>query len=206
MLSAATGTKIFTNPDVGLTDAQREQNYSDARDAFNARYQAWLASLDFATINYSGLDRAPLNAYYDAPAEPSLSAAKAKADLIVLGNVRSIRPTAFDGTYVTLDVDSSIKGAAASTVVIHQGGGLRPTPDWKGMYIAYAEDAPLLIPQDRAMVFLYRAQSGALEIQSFTGLYRSKAGRLSSVPGNPFAASVDGTSETAFTAAVKGLP
>src|ERR1700674_1574850 len=201
-LSAEGGNKTITNPDAGLTDAQRAQNYSSGRDAFNARYQQWLASIDFSKVNYASLKRVPLNALYESP-QPSLSAAKAHAELILVGKVRAIRPTAFDGTYVTLDIDGLMKGSASASVIIHQAGGLRPTPDWKGMFIAYALDEPLLIPNDRAVLFLNRGSTGTLEVQGFTGLYRSTGGRVSAVAGNPFAQDVDGRSEVDFIATVK---
>jgi hypothetical protein len=205
MVAAAVGKALPVNPDAGLTDSQRQQIYSNGRDTFNARYDRWLASLDLAAIDYGALQRHNIMALYEPP-EPSLGAAKIRAEVIALGNVRSIRPTAFDGTYVTLNVDAVIKGKPTTSIVLYQGGGLRPTPDWKGMFIADAMNAPLLLPGERAMVFLQRNRSGSLEIQSFTGLYRSNSGRVVSVRGNPFAARVDGTLERDFVAAVVAQP
>lgn len=202
MLAAAAGEKMAPgDPDAGLTDSQRQQIYSAGRDSFNFRYESWVASLDPSTIDYGVLDRAPLLALYAAP-EPTLGAAKARSALIVLGIVRSIRLTAFDGTYVTLDVVGVVKGNAPGTILIHQGGGLRPSPDWKGMFIADALDAPLLVPKDRALVFLQKGSAG-FEIQGFTGLYRSKLGKLSAVEGNPFAGTVNGALEADFITTVK---
>jgi hypothetical protein len=194
----ASGTKVVPpDPSAGLTDAQRAKIYSAGRNESDARYESWLASLNLTQINYGALQRHPILGLYE-PGAPTLAAAKARADLIVLGKVRSIRPTAFDGTYVTLEVEGLVKGTAGATLVLHQSGGLRPTQDWKGMFIAEGLDAPLMIPNDRAVVFLHIGSKGSLEIQGFTGLYQSKFGRISAVPGNPFANDVDGMIEAEF--------
>jgi hypothetical protein len=202
-LAAAEGKVVGPDPFAGMSDAQQEQSISAGRNDFDARYKAWLASLDFSAINYKALERQPILGLYEPP-EPTLGAAKAQAHLIVLGKVRSIRPTAYDGTYVTLDLAAVLKGQASGSIVFHQGGGIRPTPDWKGMFIADAMNAPLMLPNERVIVFLQMRSTGALEVQGFTGIYQSNSGRLSAVPGNPFAGDVNGALESDFIVTVKG--
>lgn len=197
-LAAGIAKGPVSNPDAGLTDTQRDQAYKAATAKFEARYQAWLASIDPSSVPYDALPHSDMTAISEAPAQ-TLADAKAHATLIVVGRVRSIRPTAFDGTYVTMDIDRSLKGAASGTLLVHQGGGLRPTPDWKGMFIADAPNAPLLLPGHRFIVFL---QGTSAEVQGFTGEYELVGGAVRPTKLNPFGDSVSGKSEAEFVAAI----
>jgi hypothetical protein len=190
------------NTEANLTDAQRNQLYEQNWQQFQARYVQWVAALDLTKVNLRVLPRQPILADFVGPIDQNLAQATADADLAVRAEIVSIKPTAFDGTYVTIQVAGNLKGSApAGTMVVHQGGGLRPTPDWNGMYIADSPDAPLMLPGDR-VVLLLKQRSGIYEPESFTGLYRITAGRISAVPGNPFAGSIDGQSEPVFESSI----
>jgi hypothetical protein len=202
-VAAASGSKTPSDPYANMSDAQKAQAIQSSRAQFEARYENWLASLDLSKIPYRSLKHLDELGLYDPPA-PSFVDATARADVIVLGTVRSIRPTTFDGSYATLDIKRAIKSSPATTLVVHQGGGLRPTADWKGMFIADAPAAPLLLPGDRVMVFLQHGAEGKLDIQAFSGLYHLESGRVASVRGNPFAAQIDGKSESAFISVIQG--
>jgi hypothetical protein len=166
--------KGIYNPEAGMTDAQREALHQQQRTAFEDRYKAWLGSLDPSTIGWASLPRNSIAAGY-APPAPTLAAAIANADDIVIGTVTSMRPVMF-GTYSTLALDRTVKGSLPATTVIYQGGWLMPTADWKGASISEADNAPLLIPGDQALLFLTKDPRGDLEIQGFSGYYRVKDG------------------------------
>ncbi len=202
-VAAANGTKTPSDPYADMSDAQRAQAIQASRSEFEAHYQSWLASLDLSKVPYRSLQHRDELGLYDPPA-PTLADATARADVIVLGTVRSIRPTAFDGSYSTLDIKQAIKGSPVTTLIVHQGGGLRPTPDWKGMFIADAPDAPLLLPGDRVVVFLQQRGEGNVDIQAFSGLYHVESGSTVSAKGNPFATQIDGKSESGLISAIQG--
>jgi hypothetical protein len=196
---AGTFNKGQRHADAGMTDDQRTAAQSASRAEFDTRYMAWVASLDPNTIPYASLPHQQLLGLFDA-GQPSLGLAKAHADLALSGRVVSLRLTPFDGTYVTMDVESWIKSPdRPSTIEFHQLGGVRPTADWKGMFIADGPNAPLLLPGSRATLLLQTgATGGAPEVQSFTGIYLHVDGVIRTVSGNPFGPSVDGLTEAAF--------
>ncbi|MFY9531908.1 MAG: hypothetical protein WAR24_23640, partial [Candidatus Acidiferrales bacterium] len=156
-------------------------------------------------VNLRNLPRRPVLATYAAPAATSLTQATHDADLVIRGDVVSIMPTAFDGTYVSVRIARSLKGSASGTVVIHQGGAIEPTPDWAGMFIADSEAGPLMIPGDNVVLFLHKSGS-AYEPQAFTGLYWSTLHGLKAVPGNPFGRSVEAQTVSTFQTLISAVP
>ena len=185
------------NTEVGLTDAQRNARYVQAWNAFQARYSSWVAAQNLSKIDLHKLPRRPLLASYVAAPAQTLAVARARADLIIRGTVVSIMPTPFDGTYVSVEISKTLKGDARGVIVIHQAGGIRPTTDWSGMFIADSEAAPLILPGDDIVALLQRHVEG-YEAQPFTGLYLNTTRGLRAVPGNPFGSSVDGQAALAF--------
>jgi hypothetical protein len=182
------GKQQRTNPDAGLTDAQRDARYSAGRGEFEARYADWIKGLDVSKLDLASLPHADLNGYY-LPPQPNLSAAAAAAGTIVSGVVTGIQPRT-SGSTATLSVETAIKGAAADSIVISQAGGFQPTQDWKGAMIADAEAAPTLLPGDRVLLFVSTSAAGsdAYEVQGWTGTYRLANGRVTPLAGNPFKA------------------
>lgn len=196
---AVSSSGRFGNPDAGLTDSQRNANYAAARASFDARYQQWIADLDVTKLDFSSLPHVELNVSV-LPPQPTLIAAKSKADRIVVGTVTGLKPTT-SGTFVSLSVSRTIKGANGSTITLRQASGLRPTSDWKGVMIADSPGEPLLLPGTRVELFLQTATDGVLEIQSVTGFYYLSPSGVRALELNPFASSVNGLSESQFATA-----
>ncbi|MGH3262082.1 MAG: hypothetical protein ACRDNS_08825, partial [Trebonia sp.] len=130
------------NPDAGLTDAQRNAIYQQTEASFQQRYKAWLKSAAAHSQNLRALPRHPMAASY-LPGQPTLLAAKQKAEVIISGTVTAIR---FEpGTAVlTVHVNRTVKGSAGNDILVIQGGGLFPDPDFKHASLTINESAPLL--------------------------------------------------------------
>lgn len=197
--AAGTAKGPFANPDAGLSDAQRNANYANLRASFDARYAKWVANLDLSKIDLYSLPHAELNVQV-VPGQPTLRAAKSKADWIVVGTAVSLKPTV-NGTLVSLAVSRSLKGGQTSSITLRQASGLRPTADWTGVFIADSPGEPLLLPGTRVELFLQKSPDGVPEIQSITGMYYLGASGVKALDLNPFAASVDGQAESVFVAA-----
>ncbi len=94
-------------------------------------------------------------AVWETPAAFSLPAAAEMADLIVVGTARAVQFRADGDTLVTFAVERSLKGAADEAVVIAVAGGLRPAADGRGApALTDSADVPLLLPGERAVLFL----------------------------------------------------
>lgn len=188
----------FTNPDAGLTDTQRDQNYASARTEFESRYAQWIASLDISKVDLTAVPHVEMNVVV-LPGQPTLAAAKARADIIVVGTVAGLKPMV-SGTAVSVAVARTLKGQESSSITVRQASGFRPTPDWKGIMIADSPGEPLLLPGTRFELFLERSSDGSLEIQSVTGMYYFTPNGVKALGSSPFASSVDGQSEVQFQA------
>jgi hypothetical protein len=194
---AASPKVLPPDPEAGLTDVQKEALHQQARSTFVTRYTAWLNTLNIAALDLHGLRRYDLNADV-LPGQPTLTAAVQQAGLVVVGTVMAITPTTFSGTNTTLGVDQVVKGTTQSPLTNNQGGGLRPTLDWTGVTIADEPGSPLLLPGDRAILFLQVDNLGRLYIQSVSGWYQVTGGLVTASAGNPFASSVTGKTEATF--------
>jgi hypothetical protein len=186
------------NTEAGLSDAQRDALYQKTWQAFQAEYVEWVAGLDLAKIDLRKLPRRQILASYAAPSSKNLLEAVAAADLVIRGEVIDIRPTAFDGTYVHLRVSRSLKGGQISSLVVRQGGGIDPTPDWRAMIVSDSLAAPLMLPGDKVIAMLRQESAGAYQPEGFTGLYWSTDQGMRPIAGNPFAESIKFQSEAAF--------
>lgn len=184
--------KPSTNPDAGLTDSQRAAIYNNEWNSFSTRYQAWLPGQDLSAAHLHTLVRADQAGSY-LPGQSSLTAAVAAAEDVVAVTVKSISPTPFSGTAVSVTVTTSYKGGLAGDVVITQGGTISPEPDWVTAEISDPASDHLLLPGDQAILFLYRPGGSELDIQSFTGEYMiNPDGSVTALPGNPFGGGITG--------------
>ena len=187
------------NPDAGLTDAQRHAKYAASRASFEAHLAAWYADLDASSLDLRALQRGYIMASYVDPLQDLYSAVN-KANTIVVGTVARTTPDS-QGALVVLNVERRVKDASAGpTVIIRQGSGVFPGPDWKTLVIKDGENDPLLLPGERVILFLVPSDvPGAdFQVQSFTGHYTVDSGRVRALAGNPFGASIDKLPEQAF--------
>jgi hypothetical protein len=192
-------------PDRGLTTAQKEQKHRELRAAFEARYRTWFAAYVGRNPDVRSLQRRPMMATF-LGVQPDLAKAVAAADAIVSGAARSIQFSADGGATVVFSAQQVLKGTVGPDVTIAMVGGPRPEPDFVTAYLAYADAAPLLLPGDRAILFLQRSGApNVYEVQSYSGYYRTEGGTVGALPENPFAKEVQGLSETAFVARVRQL-
>ncbi len=160
---------------------------------FEARYAGWLARLNIRVLGWERVPRESLMDLAVPPRVRTLQEAVASAGWIVVAAAVAIDPTLFSGTKVTLQVTQTLKGAPLAQVTLVQPGGLDPTSDWKGVIVGTSVTNPLLLPGQRAMLFLSRAPaSGEFTVQPVTGLCMVVDGQLQPVVGNPFGAEVAG--------------
>lgn len=106
---------------------------------------------------------------------------------------------------VTLKIDRVLKGSTGSTLEIAMGGGPAPAGNWDEVHLVFDENAPLLLPGDRAVLFLeYEDSIQSYLVQSFSGEYLvDSAGNVQALEINPFAAEVNGRSLDEFAAVIE---
>jgi hypothetical protein len=177
---------------------QRDAYYRGLEDDADKKYQAWLQSDFVKSLDLRSLPQTFLN-IDPAAGYNSLEEASDHADMVVLGQVVSVKTG--PQTETTFRVERTAKGSAASTISITQSGGIRPGADLDHPVMAVSEFTPMLLPGDRAVLLLERADKegpGHLRIQNFSGEYRSDSARkVRSTHGNKFH-DVDGMSESAI--------
>jgi len=194
-----------TDPDAGLTDAQKDARHSQLRAAYQARLADWVAGLNPAALDFVNAHHADMLGSY-LPGRADLPAAIRDATAVVVGKVAAVTPRT-SGALVELDVVQSLKGDSPTRLYVLQASALRPTADWKGFVIADAASDPLLLPGQDVVLLLSRsgAEPNAFEIQSGSGLYYLRDGAVFSLPVNPFRAAVDGQPASAFVASVLAI-
>lgn len=171
-------------PRAALPPAERQAAEQAAFEQFQQRRAAWIEAFQASGRDARDLPRAALLASY-APPKPTVAAAADAAARVVSGRVESVRFTP-SGTATVF------RASDGTAVELVQNGGPEPAENFVDGTLAYAENAPLLLPGDDAVLVLERGPGGTLEIQSWTGLYVVRDGRVTAVEGNPFKASVDG--------------
>lgn len=156
------------------------------------------------------LERVDMAISYATP-PGTLATALAKAELAVNGTVETsqfqIRADGLVYTFVTMVVDESFKGSLkpGDRLTFMQSGGpvVYPSPHGdREPQLLQAKADPILLPGDRATVFLARAdytpEGIFVAAWPFTSQYRQEGGRVTAVPGNPFAAEVTGLPASSF--------
>jgi len=203
--SGSKGIPFPTNPDVGLTDAERDAQYQAASKEFDAKFDLWLRDFMVSETDPWSLPTNEISALF-VEGQPSLEAATKDADVIGFGIVRSVEFTPYVAT-VRFDLTDAIKGNAGS-VAISQSGGPYPSQDWKTAQLAIAPNDPLLRPGQRALLFLkINSASGHHYVQSYTGHYEIVDGKVLALQGNPFTTAMDGKTEAeARNAVEQALP
>lgn len=157
------------------------------------RVSAWLDSPAAQALDVRSLPRANMLSL-GVGGEQTLGAAVDKADVIAVGEVVEYKFGRW-GSSITLHVESTLKGKHASTLVVPLPGGPYPRDrEHKDVYLVEAENVPILLPGDRAMLFLDQsAEDGRFDVQPSSGHYRlDKANKVRPLPSNPFAQAVDG--------------
>lgn len=183
--------------------ARPEDPNKKAEKEFFLRYNAWLDSPVAQNLDLRSLPRDFLMADF-LPSEASLDAATARADLIVLGEAVDYKFGSW-GSSVTLKVEAVLKGQMATTVTVSLPGGPQPdNADFTKATLVEGEAAPILLPGDRALLFLQRSPDGKrLSVQPYSGYYRvDPSGKVHPLTGNTFGGGLDGTDIAQFTVAV----
>jgi hypothetical protein len=201
------------NPDAGLSDAQRLARHAANSAAWDTTYRAWLDSFVKRGADPRSLPRANMLTIAEGPA-PDLPSAVRQADLIVVGRALAIRFEPGPRAYVRFAVDRTLKGSASGIVDVMQLGGPEPLPDVNHAILAVADNAPLLLPGDRAVLFLRRpllppyapSTAGPYYVESFTGTYLLNNGWVRALDGNPFHGQADAQTVETFTSILNGLP
>lgn len=192
------------DPCQGLSSAQCQTLIASSQKEFETRLSQWLAQFNSPDADLSSLPKVPLSADYPPP-YPTLAEAAKAADAIVVGTAQGVSFEPQWQASVTISVQQVIKGAPPATLTLRQGGGPQPYLDWTSAVLAVADADPLLLPGDRALLFLKAgAVTGSYEAQPWTGHYRvSDGGKVSALPQNPFASDVEGLSLNALAAKVQ---
>jgi hypothetical protein len=212
--SAANGTekRPIHNPDAGLSDAQRVARHTANTAAWEAKYRGWLDAFVKRGADPRSLHRENISAMFESPAT-DLPSAISQADLIVVGRAVKIRFVPGPRAYVRFVVERTLKGSAPGAVDVMQLGGPEPLPDINHGLLAIAENAPLLLPGDRAVLFLRRpplppyapSPAGPFYVESFTGTYLVNNGWMTALEGNPFRGQVVVQTEEMFASLVTRL-
>lgn len=169
-----------------LSPEDRQAGEQEGFERFQARRAAWIEEFERSGRDARPLPRKAILASY-VPPQPTPAAAAVAATRIVTGRVESVRFTAAGTETVFRTNDGDAVGFT-------QNGGPEPAPNFVDGSVGYAENAPLLLPGDAAVLLLEAGDDGRTEIQSFTGWYAVHDGRVTAVEGNPFKDDVDGLS------------
>ena len=187
VLTRADDPPVTPNPDTGLTDQQRDQEYSAGSTAADAANEAFVRSFEQSGRDPRNLERVGMMVFASLEAE-SLAEAAANADLVVAG---SVADTLFSGgtlprNTATVAIDEVLKGAAPPTVLVGQLGG--PGTFQGREYLGEMEGDPLLLQGDRVLLFLRAdaaAAPGAYRVLYGAGSYFLEAGAVRLAPANP---------------------
>jgi hypothetical protein len=196
----------WTPVDLGKSDQDIRARQQAGETVAEAKYRAWLDNFVASGQDPRSLERRPMDGGRAAPPKPNLATATLDAEAIISGVVEKADYSlgyyakGFDGTIVTIRLDSVAKGALiqGQTMQVRMAGGPEPYQDYKDGYLAYAKEAPLLLPGDRAVLFLNRDTVGEYEPHAFTGVYNIVNGQVRALDGNPFKQVTEGLTEAAF--------
>jgi hypothetical protein len=195
------------NPEAGLSDAQRYAMHSALRAKGEAKARAWRQAFIASHRDPRGLRQVHMLAMFE-PGPSTLQGAVADADLIVIARVESVRFDDQSGAFVMLGVERTLKGSAGHQIEVTEIGGPEIAQDGVSGVLKVAENAPLLLPGDRAMLFLKQGSifgTAGYRVQSFTGTYMLNNGRVRALAGNQFRSLAEAQSEDALASIVAGL-
>lgn len=193
------------NPDAGLTDEQRHAKYTSLSAAFWTRYEVWVVEFNAADIDLRTLEQAEVESSW-LPPEPTLAEAVSKAETIVEVEAIEIAFGAHSSAAI-FEVRSTLKGTANGRIRVEKNGGVYPRDDWsfEGAILGSAPNAPLLLPGDRAVLFLAKdVNLDVIVIQPGSGFYRVESGVIVPLEMNPFGGEVTGMTVAEFALAVRG--
>lgn len=183
-----------TNIDEGLTDDERHDRYSAARDEYQRRYVEFISHLDLTGLDLRAIPRDETTGVYEQPHQ-SLEAAVASADLIAIVEVRTFTPTIY-GIDSELDIEHVIKGESSGSPLYHQPSRVEWNADGSLAISEATSAAPLLFPGDRVLLFLkHSGYDNGYVPESFTSVNVLTQGVVSPLEGNPFRESLYGLTE-----------
>jgi hypothetical protein len=203
-MAGAVSKGRLANPDAGLNDSQRLAKHAANYAAYEAKYDSWLRNFMSSGKDPRLLPRSHILALFEGPA-PDLAEAVRRADLIVVGEAESVRFETGPLALVRFAVGQTLKGAAPAVIEVRQFGGPQPKPDFVDGFLAEADNAPILLPTDSAILFLRQITvngAPAYYVQSYTGTYFLTNGFVRPLDGNPFMGQVGVEPAPMFTAAV----
>jgi hypothetical protein len=192
----------------GMTPDEITEHHNQARQAWQQKYETWLADFVASGFDARALDRAEKMATYNSSAR-DLGSAVREADVIVSGQVTKVVWIPGFGK-VTFKVGNLIKGveyAEDGAIELIMGGGPSPTSDYCFRSAKLAEDvnAPILLEGDKAVLFLQQDTKERLWVQSWSGHYLVKNGKIEALNGNDFKYSVDGFPFDVFIKVIQSL-
>ncbi len=191
------------NPDDTLTDAEVDREHEAGEQDYQNRFAQWLLEFEAGPVDLRLLPRAPIMVT-EEEGSPTLGSALQAADIVVLGEGRSVSFRADGTAWVVIQPARVLKGTPATTYEVEHMGGPEPWPDWDSPTLGFAEGSPWLLPGDRAVLFLEKDTSrGVLNVQSWSGTYAvSPAGIVHALEGNVFGSPFDGMTVDEFLAEV----
>jgi hypothetical protein len=168
-----------------LADHEKKWN------AYLEKYESWLADVNSQNLDFRSVERVRLEGMFEAP-HGSLREAAKHASLIVLATVDRVEFAPSLTAKVHLRVEKTLKGVATPELVVIQQGGPQPhDQDWQGIVLAESDVAPLLLPGDRALLFLDQ-DGGQYYVQAHTGELRIANDHVTALKTHPARASLDG--------------
>lgn len=197
--------KSVPDPDLGLSDAEREAAHDANSDAFWSRYAAWVKEIG-PGLDLKGI---PITSLLALTADPAASLVDAvdRADLIVRGTIRGVEflPTGY--SRALLAVEDTKKGEEVATVTVASPCSLQPKGDWSIDSIACAESMPMLYPGDEVILLLRDSGlgDGTFTVEPWSGTYWIRAGSVHPVDGNLFGPTVNQTSAGEFLESIGSI-
>jgi hypothetical protein len=154
------------DPCYNLSDEECQALIQKSEREAVARMEVWLADFNTRDVDLRSLPTAELMADYLTFPE-TLDDAIAAADAIVVGQSRDITFQLHSWAPVEFGIDQSVKGPLFGETIVMQPGGPEPYPDWDGgVRLGIARPDPLLLPGDRAILFLeFHEDSRWYEVQ-----------------------------------------
>jgi hypothetical protein len=136
-----------------------------------------------------------------------LASATSVAQLVAVGTSMSMAFNENLTSTITFEVEDYVKGSGPRSMEIVLGGGPQPYPDWDHPTLGLDPASPLLLPGDRALLFLGTdPTTGEYGVFPFAGYYRlSDAGEVLPLQSNTFADSMRGKTLAEFSAEIKAL-